>query len=247
MLHILTVEDLKLITPEITELYITNNFNEPLDNLPTHLTKIVFDTSYEYEHKLEFLPESLEYLSCNHMCTLEEIRNFPNSLKKLKLSMNTDYDTDKNILPPNVLPPNLICLTLSNSKLVKGSLPLTLKHLNLTPSYFYKIEKGVLHEGLTHLYFVDSPFVNITGILPSTLTHLSLEHYDEDIVEPLPPNLVELSLGVDYTSEIKEEFLPQTLKKLKISDEYEYSFPEDIEVKYLVDFSGPWGLDECCS
>ena len=80
--------DFNKITPKITELYFTENFNDNIDNLPNHIKKIEFDYCSKFNYLIDFLPESLEELILprykNH--TLTELRTFIPSSPELPVT-----------------------------------------------------------------------------------------------------------------------------------------------------------------
>jgi hypothetical protein len=94
-------KDFEKITPEITELYFTKDFNESLDNLPHWIKKIEFDIYSNFNYPIDLLPETLEelILTFNKNHTIEKLRNLPRILKVLKLGGLFDQELDENVLP----------------------------------------------------------------------------------------------------------------------------------------------------
>jgi hypothetical protein len=102
-------EDLLNITEEITELYFTSTFNEPLFNIPYWIKKINFNSS-SFNFSLDFLPEGLEKLFLSYQKPkLEELKNLPIGLKVLHLGKCFNQE-----LKPNTLPEKLEVLYFGN-------------------------------------------------------------------------------------------------------------------------------------
>lgn len=147
---ILSIEDLKSISSEVTELYFTTKFNTSInDKIPQWIKKIEFSEKSIFNIECDLLPESVEELlfgnSKDH--SLKEIENFPKNLKVLKLGNKFNEELEKNILPKN-----LKILDLGshyNQKIKKGVLPSKLLELRIGHKYNKIIDENVLPESVT--------------------------------------------------------------------------------------------------
>jgi hypothetical protein len=174
-----------------------------------------------------------------------ELSNIPNYIKYIKLTV--DYDNDISNLPDSVI--SIICGDYFRSPINKY--PVNLKYLDLGFSYNEEL-KG-LPETLEHLevgfcfeYSINNIPDNIKTLkiksreyiypiekLPNNLKKLSI--YDMcDSVLILPDKLEELVLMGYFNYEF--EYLPQSLKKLYLNNNYRkhlrLKIPKHIEVIY---------------
>jgi hypothetical protein len=127
---------------KMTELNISNNDILHLDNLPPNLKSLICDCNYSLK-SLDFLPETLEYLSCKN-CRLKALDNLPKSLQILDCTNNKITNLDN--LPPlldilhcsnnpisslNLLP-TLSVIKASSCDLYEISLPVTVQRVNVS-------------------------------------------------------------------------------------------------------------------
>ena len=196
--------DFDKITPNITELFFGEKFNDSIDNLPNYIKKIKFDIDSHYNKSFDFLPEDLEELILpiykNH--TITELRNLPKNLKVLQLGDLFNQELTENILPHN------------------------LTHLTFGYDFNQKITENVLPKGLTHLAFGWKFNQKITeNVLPSSLTHLTFgNHFNQEIKE----NEKEEIQGI---SSIR--VLPLSLQELKISKIYPHKLNLPLHIKVI--------------
>lgn len=176
-LEIEYIDDLEHISNEITELYFTEYFKRPLCYISPQIKKITFDDNCRFDHCLNNLPNKLEELvfSDYRDHTLEEIKNLPQSLKKLVLGGNFNKKITENILPPNLT--HLIFGSDFNQELIRGVLPPNLKYLALNQNYNKPLKKGVLSDTLNELCFYNYEDKKKELVLPNKLKKLTFNEY----------------------------------------------------------------------
>jgi hypothetical protein len=76
----------------LTHLKYCDNFNQPIDNLPNSLKKIVFNNG-KYNKKLNNLPNSIELIELPEYYKLK-IDKIPKKLKKIKCSKDYEFIND---------------------------------------------------------------------------------------------------------------------------------------------------------
>lgn len=123
----------------------------------------------------------------------------------------------------HTLPSSLVHLVLVsfNHPLAPGILPPTLQRISFHTYNQRLMLDGVrvLPEGLRALQLILFNIRTDDGSFPDGVTHLSLEHFNEPIVQNfLPPALISLHLGIQYRQPLLPRILPPTLRVFSHSE-----------------------------
>jgi hypothetical protein len=203
-------------------LVVPKDYNDELVNLPVGIKILEFEKFSIFNKLIENLPSSITHI------TLETSFNqpvnegiLPNSLTHLTFGYYFNQPINQGILPNS-----LTHLTFgSYFNLPVSSLPNSLTHLTL--GYFFDQPVDLLPNSLTHLtlgcYFNQS-----VDLIPSSVTHLTLSEYFDQSLKNLSSNIY--YLGLHSTSHIKDDIPSSinTVKIYFRSDDDNYGCDETI-------------------
>ena len=190
------------LPPLLTYLHLGSRFNEPVNDLPTSLTRLIFPYVCDFDRPLPKLPPSLTHLILGSVFN-HPIDSLPPSLTYLYF----DNFFNKSI---NNLPLTLTHLVLESSCRHSNvhTLPPSLTHLYSHHLFF---SPSVLPSTLTHLSTMDFPLS--FHLLPPSLTHLAIGGRDlhpTNYVTTLPAHVVYLSVPITTST------LPDTNSNVNI-------------------------------
>jgi len=153
--------------------------------------------------------------------------NKSRKMEKEDIPLNVNhliYNTDYNI-EPNVIPDNITHITFGTKeslgynftkiKLMEPNvLPKNLKILDMENMNIKKINKNVLPNKLTHIYFSHGFNSKLKGIIPKSVIYIKFGYSFTKKIKKndLPKNLKYLQFGKKYNKPIKN--LPENLKTL---------------------------------
>jgi len=195
-------EEFESITPDTTHLRFLNGFNGEIPSLPHWIKSIIFYPDCKFNGDMDFIPEGVTDLSFSNSKdhSIEEIKNFPSTLKIVQLGGLFNKKLSRGDLPKNletlyfeknynqpfdegVLPSGLINLNVGdnfNHPIEKNVLPNTLKFLTIGNKFTYPLGEGVLPESL-QILIIKGPY-NITNlILPKGVQLLHINGKNIDI------------------------------------------------------------------
>ncbi|KAK5576084.1 hypothetical protein RB653_007222 [Dictyostelium firmibasis] len=232
---------------------IIENPSTPTINIPLNITELEFDPKSDYAIIKSTLPSHIEKLYLNYNYSYVIPTNFFNSstsLKELRLgglqyitdfkipesvtNLNLGYLVYGNLkLPPNFIPQSVTILNTGElSQALHNSLtplPKNLKELTFGKVYNNIIKSDHLATSLTKLTFGG----NYDRVLPklgsnTSITSLTFggkftnEKYQFNVGD-LPQNLTYLDLGHMFNMPLVKNVLPNSLKTLKLSKNYDHS------------------------
>ncbi len=187
-----------------------DNFNHPIDNLPSSLINLILSKDFDYP--LDNLPNGLEILQLSPRYN-RPIDNLPESLKKLVIGTKMHGVLFNQ--PINNLPTNLEELYIHGEfNQPIDNLPAGLKSLSLGLKFNHPIDN--LPSGLEKLDIEDlEKFNHPVDNLPKSLKLINFnKNYNSHSIDNLPDSIEEINGLRRYTIEIKK--LPTNLKKIAI-------------------------------
>ncbi len=203
------------------------NFNQPLDNLPKNIKKIIFHERDEgsshphyysnFNQSIDNLPEGLTYLKLES-CFNNSVDKLPSTLKYLELGYNFNKTIDS-------LPSDLEELVIS-SKMFNypvNNLPTGLKKLTLGFTFNQEVE---FLPGLTYLK-LGNEFNKPLDNLPNTLESLFLGDEFNNFIDNLPNKLKKLSIQSTVFNKSIDK-IPDSIKYLKIGHDCSNNFKQRI-------------------
>lgn len=192
------------LPPNLTKLYLLDEFNQPLDISKTRITRL--KVGRHFDQRLErCLPATLDRLSLAGI-PCQPLSWIPCGLTRLDLEgSEVDHPADN-------LPPALTHLKLGDwFTHPVDKLPVTLIHLSIGSGFDDAVDQ--LPPTLTHLTLGDN-FDQPVDKLPPTLTHFVVGHRFNQRVTKLPRGLVYLKLGIAFDQPVRK--LPPELRRLDI-------------------------------
>ncbi len=226
----------------------TSIFNHPLYYLPNNLTHLVFLENSDFNHPIDNLPLTLEFLELNGYFNYP-LNNLPDNLKYLKIGGDFSHPLDN--LPDNLkyliirgsfshplnnLPENLnyLLITLNSYNYNLDNLPSELKYLNIFLFDIFNGDFNNLPKKLEYLNITSYSYgfyKKKLDLLPNNLKYLGCNFdsgNNSNILDNLPNSLEELNIYYNLSL----ESLPNSIKILKIHNKYNKSLnllPNSIE------------------
>lgn len=198
---------IRQLSPKIKKLRLVR-YRNPINNLPDQITHL---ETGDLDYPIIKLPKSLTYLWVDNIFS-HTIKEYPENLRFLKLSINGLFNADK--LPKKLvyldipkascvdnLPDSIIYLKICSNVSV-DNLPESIKYLKLGANSDYAIEN------------FNRPIDN----LPRSIKKLELGYKFNQLINNLPIYLEDLTLGNNFDQPIDN--LPSTLQKLKLGTNF---------------------------
>jgi len=217
-----------------TDTYQVTN-NKPIQNLPSNITKIIFNSEYKskiilddntnietidltkiyyYNETLEHLPPMLKKLKLSCSC-YNKIYNFPSNLELL-------YCSDEFFFHQTKIPNTLKSLYINQSGIVSN--------------YNYNLKTIFLFDNLEELYFnYDNDYepnnmlyqwlIKLIDNLPTKLKILKLPSFWNKPLLNLPTILEKLYLGIEFNQSL--DFLPESIKHIEFVELFKFNQPLD--------------------
>eukprot|EP01112_Ceratiomyxa_fruticulosa_P018082 TRINITY_DN5735_c0_g1_i2.p1 TRINITY_DN5735_c0_g1~~TRINITY_DN5735_c0_g1_i2.p1 ORF type:complete len:347 (-),score=39.08 TRINITY_DN5735_c0_g1_i2:25-1065(-) len=198
--------------PSLKYLTFANEYNRPIQNLPSNITNIQFGTNYNQPLRPNSLPPNLISLKFgfdfNHVVSEE---NLPSKLTHLHFSNSFNQ-------PIQSLPKTLIVLKfgLRFNYPIPHNLP---KLTHLTTGKNFQQDVSNLPPQITRLKLGYRFNLNVDS-LPVKLTHLEFGWYFDQAINKLPQSLIYLKLGNNFSQPI--DFLPSNLIQLEFGRRFDY-------------------------
>lgn len=180
-------------------------------------------------HSFGIFPPSLKNLSLPCSSNKLQLGVLPKNLQQLRFGRRTIIQDDGsiNVFQSGILPDSLTVLRFGNeyiSKLKPGIIPNSVKILELGNFYNYPLEKESLPTSLESLRLGASQNHPLT---PGVLSEF--------------PFLQSLDLNLEFNQELTPGILPISLKKLRLSDNYNFvlykgCFPANLTSLHLGDY-----------
>ncbi|GAM18376.1 hypothetical protein SAMD00019534_015510, partial [Acytostelium subglobosum LB1] len=255
----------------LTEIEFGNKYNQPIvqGSLPASLTKIVFGRYFNQPIEVGCLPTSLTYLgiqsnfynhdilpgtlpdSITHISMLHYIRSkihegaLPQSLTSMYLSIILLVSIKDNVIPKSIRSlelvmcdtnldwlesfPDVECMTFHGHAFTKDSMPdwdqeSSIKTLRLEQRVI-RLTAGMLPPTLTHLTLGDYFNQPLTsGLLPDSLIELHIGNSFDHPILGLPNSLTILTISDKFDQPLTSRLLPQ-LTKLKLGNSFRQLLP----------------------
>lgn len=212
-----------LVTPKLYEIltnfrsvYFSDQFNNPVDNLPSNILNLYFDN--DFNQPVNCLPDLIQTLMLKKNFN-QSIDKLPENLKKLIIT--SDYFNK----PLDNLPKGLIHLEISNNfNQPIDCLPSNLLKLKIGFNFNQPIDN--LPKSLTHLSIGNS-FDQPVSNWPTNLICLRLGQTFNQPIDNLPHKIIKLFLGYEFDHSLDN--LPVNLECLLIGPLFS---------DYMSDFSG---------
>lgn len=217
-----------------TDTYVIKN-NKPIQNLPSNITKIIFNSNhkpkillndnvniesidlsknYFYDETLEYLPQMLKKLKLPSSY-YKKIYNFPSNLEQL-------YCGDEFLIHQTNISNTLKILHINQSSIV--------------PDDNYNLEMIILPDNLEELYFYFECdykpthifyqcLINLINNLPTKLKILKLPSFWNAPLINLPIGLEKIYLGIKFNQSLN--FLPESIKYIEFAELFKFNQPFD--------------------
>jgi hypothetical protein len=223
------------------------NFNSPIFNFPSHLTKIIFSDGYN--QPLKNLPPNLQHITFGKNFN-QPIENLPSTVDTIlfppdgKFSKLIDLgNTQINKIPD--LPINFDAPILNIpkhwTKIIFSdgynqpltNFPAKLKHVTFGKKFNQPIN-NLPPTINTIIFSIKGDFNQQIDLLPDHLGKITLPNVFNQPINNLPPELRSLKLGSSFNHEIKN--LPPKLKILKLGSSFNHeikNLPSNLKVLRL--------------
>jgi hypothetical protein len=208
------------------KIFLGNSFDNDISILPPNITTIIFHSKSVFNQEIKDFPNNLKKIVFRKNFN-KPLDYFPVSLEELEFEPASTFNYDLSNLPQSV---KKITLGTNFSKPI-NHLPSNLEYLKI--STLYNEEIKVFPQKLKHFIFYDNN--KYLNYYLDTMSETKKNNYEFEI-KKLPHNLIEIKYPLNYSYPI--ENLPKSLKILKINDGYEFkkniqkSFP-DVKIYYL--------------
>jgi len=188
-------------------IYSVYNYIHPLNNLPSNLEHLIFNTNYEVS--LDYLPNGLKTLALNGYYSIP-LHNLPSSIKKL--SVGGRYNE-----PFINLPEGLESLILSEYYQIElQNLPPNLNNLYIGSDYYLPLVN--LPDSIETLSISGSP--SYIDKLPSRLKILNINfgaNFHVKLSDSIEDIYIQSCYSINVLYNLLDEHIPQNLKRILLS------------------------------
>ncbi len=213
-----------LICDSVSYLYLWDDFNSPLENLPEGIKSINFGDSFNQVVNESNIPKSVRELTFNGEYNKYNV--LPFNVKTLYFYDDFDYNIPEHVENLYLygdkynqdikLPSNLNHLTIKSGQNIKNDyIPRNVKSLELL-GYNKPLTKSLIPNSITKLKFMFFNQKLKKGDIPNTVEKLDfgLRFNQELELNDIPDSVIELRLSINYNIRLLTGSLPNKLKKL---------------------------------